>query len=168
VSLNKLVFLVVFAIVAVLGFDGLEYAGLIPHRQLTATYIGQNGWMTGEYRECIAVPTKTGNLAPFEGVMGGFLSCDLEGHERENLDQVTAHEMDVTYWGRKNRPDLAEGKQYSRELRRRNALCAKTAITAREKDQRQDLCDEDKHIGKIEWHWRCRRNVASLTCWAEN
>jgi hypothetical protein len=54
------------------------------------------------------------------------------------------------------------------ELRRRNAICAQDTKDDQERVARRDLCDEEKHIGKIEWLWRCRRNESSVTCWSVN
>ncbi|MGA7926405.1 MAG: hypothetical protein WCA20_10430 [Candidatus Sulfotelmatobacter sp.] len=62
--------------------DGL---GWIPHHEVTATCIGRNGWMPCEYRDCIAVPTREGRLSPYVGVFWGYLSCDAEGHAKEEL-----------------------------------------------------------------------------------
>ncbi len=92
--------------------------GWIPHHQVTATYIGQNGWMPGEYRDCIGVPTREGKLSPYSGVFGGFLSCDLEGHAKEDLDRVVPHELSVTYWGRITRHDMGDKVEWRWRCRR--------------------------------------------------
>ena len=124
--------------------------------------------MTGEYRDCIGVPTKEGKLSPYRGVFGGDLACDAEGHATEGLNRVTPHELSVTYWGRIARHDMGDNDDHLRELRRRNAVCVEDAKTDQERIARGGLCDEDKHLGKIEWRWRCRRDQASVTCWAVN
>jgi hypothetical protein len=146
----------------------LDHIGWIPHRAVTATYIGESGWMSGEYRDCIGAPTREGKLSPYSGVFGGFLSCDLEVHSKEDLDRVVPHELSVTYWGRITRHDMGDNDDYWRELRRRNVACAEDAKTDQERIAHRNLCDEDKHIGKVEWRWRCRRSESSLTCWAVN
>jgi hypothetical protein len=63
---------------------------------------------------------------------------------------------------------MGDNDYHLRELKRRNALCAEEPKTDQERIARGDLCDEGKHIGKIEWRWRCRRNESSVTCWAVN
>lgn len=86
--------------------DGL---GWIPHHEVTATYIGQNGWMPGEYRDCIAVPTREGRLSPYVGVFGGYLSCDVEGHAKEDRSLMIPHHLSITFWGKITR-SLAGGQ----------------------------------------------------------
>ena len=154
----------------------LDKQGWIPHRQAVATYVGQSGWMPGEYRNCIGEPTTEGKLSPIRGpggVFGGVLACDQEGHATEDPRQVIAHEFDVTFWGRVERPEMMWGSKgehwFDWELKRRNAICAEDPKAQQERTARKDLCDEENHIGKIpEWRWRCRRNESSLTCWAVN
>ena len=135
---------------------------------MTATYIGQNGWTPGEHRECIAVPTNDGKLSPNRGVFGGFLACDLEGHAMEDMRQVAPHAIAVTFWGRVERHEMGDNDDHWRELRRRNTICAEEPKIDQERVARRGLCDEEKHIRKIEWLWQCRRNESSVTCWAVN
>jgi|SRR5271169_5723325 len=150
----------IVAVVVVVLFAILDDAGWIPRHEVTAIYVGQNGWMQGEYRDCIADTTREGTIS--------FLACDLEGHAKEDLDRVIPHELNVTYWGRIERLDLGNNELRWQELRRRNGLCAEGARTNQERIARRGLCDEDKRTGKIEWGWRCRRNESSVTCWAVN
>jgi hypothetical protein len=159
------VFLIAFvALLALLpnAWRYLDKAGWIPHREVIGTYVGQNGWTPGEYRDCIALPTSDGKLAR---VSSGILACDLEGHETEDLRTVVPHQLEMTFWGRVERHDMGVNDE---ELRRRNAICAEAPKNEQERTARRDLCDEEKHIGKIEWLWRCRRNSSSVTCWALN
>jgi hypothetical protein len=103
VSVKKLAVPAVVATVVVLvSFEGcheLDHIGWIPHRAVTATYIGQNGWIPGEYRDCIAIPTRDGKLSPYVGVFGGYLACDAEGHGKEELSRVIPHHLRITFWG---------------------------------------------------------------------
>jgi len=161
---------VIFIVIAVpFAWNNLDRAGWIPHRKVIGTYIGQNGWTPGEYRDCVALPTDDGKLTRVNrGVFGGILACDLEGHEVEDLRTVVPHQVDVTFWGRVHRDDMIVNEDYWRELKRRNDICAEAPKNELEGTAHRDLCEEEKHIGKIEWRWRCRRNTSSVTCWALN
>ena len=47
-------------------------------------------------------------------------------------------------------------------------VCVEEPKSDQERVDRRGLSDEEKHIGKIEWLWWCRRNESSVTCWAVN
>ncbi len=106
--------LVIFTLLAggIKGWEILDALGWIPHHDVTATYIGQNGWITGEYRDCIAVPTREGRLKPFVGIFGGFLSCDAEGHAKADLGLVTPHYLSITFWGKVTRSHAEERPEW--------------------------------------------------------
>jgi hypothetical protein len=89
----------IVCVVVVGGRQSADDVGWLPHHEVTATYIGQNGWMPGEYRDCIAVPTREGKLSPYVGVFGGYLACDAEG-AKQDLSLVIPHHLSITFWGK--------------------------------------------------------------------
>jgi hypothetical protein len=110
-KLVVLAFAATIVSVAVFGaWHRADNTGWFPHHEVTATYLGQNGWMPGEYRDCIAVPTREGKLSPFVGVFGGYLACDAEGHAKEDLSLVIPHHLSITFWGKiTRRPQCGNG-----------------------------------------------------------
>lgn len=137
---------VILAIGAFISWRSLDRMGWVLHRQLTHVWVPvEQAWGVGEYLNCTAQP-RTPLITPPGSPGIENLGC-VRGSERErNNGHLRAEDMEISYWGR-----IAIPYPESAELYRRIMATS----------------DSAPHK---EWpfQWRCRRNEASVTCWAVN
>ena len=81
------------------GYEALDSYGWIPHTEKTRISFAEN-WLGGESKHCWSVPVdhKSASITNTpEGYAFGEVDCDS--------NELSTHEMDVTFWGRKNQPE---------------------------------------------------------------
>jgi hypothetical protein len=120
--------------------------GWVPHRQLTHVWVPvEQPWGIGEYLNCTAQP-----LTPLITPPGSSgienLDCVRSSEWERNNGHLRPEDVEITYWGRIAIP-YPESAQLYRKI-----------MTT------PDSAPDDKRP----FRWRCRRNEASVTCWAVN
>jgi hypothetical protein len=129
------------------GQRRLDYAGWIPHRQVTATWSPvDQPWAVGEYLDCTAnpMPPLTDPRRNSPGI--DSLGCARNWERERGEENLSKREVQVTYWGRISIPYPESAELYKKIMTTPNSA----------------------HYYDWPFRWRCRRNETSLTCLAVN